>query len=116
MKSNGVGSMSEELLLQIPEGLERLCASKKSPFTYSTVIARFEAYSDACNANTVAPKEYEGKRVVFWELGKAISRLASDSDPWVPSAFQVLLHANIVVSDCKRRAGFLEQYEVTQTI
>jgi hypothetical protein len=98
------------------EEIERLCATRESPFTYSTVIARFESYSEACNANTLAPKEYKGERLVFWELGKTISRLASDADPWVPSSVEVSLHANIFLRDCKRLAEFIEQYEVTQTV
>jgi hypothetical protein len=96
------------------EEIERLCASKRSLFTYSTVIARFEAYSEACNANCIAPKEYNGKRLVFWELGETISGLASDADPWVPSALEVSLHANIFLRECKQLSDFLEQYEVTQ--
>ena len=96
------------------EEIKRLCASKESLFTYSTVIARFEAYSEACNANSIAPKEYNGKRLVFWELGKTISGLASDADPWVPSALEVSLHANIFLRECKQLSDFLGQYEVTQ--
>lgn len=98
------------------EEIERLYANKESPFTYSTVIARFETYSEACNANALAPKAYKGKRLGFWELGKAISRLASDVDPWVPSALEVTLHANIFLRQCKRLSDFLEQYEVTQPL
>ena len=33
----------------------------------------------------------------------------SDTAPWVPSALQVTLHANIFVSECKRLAEFLER-------
>jgi hypothetical protein len=98
------------------EEIESFCVSKESPFTHSTVIARFAAYSEACNANTLAPKEYKGKRLVFWELGKAFSRLASEADPWVPSALKVTLHANIFVRDCKRLSDFLEQYDIAQTV
>jgi hypothetical protein len=50
--------------------------------------------------------------MVFWELGKAFSRLASDTQSWVPSALEVVLHADIFVKSCKRLAEFLEQYEV----
>jgi hypothetical protein len=96
------------------EEIERLCASKESLFAYSTVIARFEAYSEACNANTTTPKEYKGKRLVFWELGETISRLTSDADPWVPSALEVSLYANIFLRECKRLSDFLEHYDVTQ--
>ena len=95
--------------------IERICG-KELPFAHSRVIARFAEYSEASNSNTLAPKEYKGKRLVFWELGKAFSRLASDADPWVPSALEVTLHANIFVGDCKRLAAFLERYDIAQTI
>jgi hypothetical protein len=97
---------------QYNEEIERFCASKDSPFPFSTLISRFETYSEASNANTLAPKEYKGKRLVFWELGKAISRLASDVDPWVPSAVEVSLHTNIFLRECKRLSQFIEQYDV----
>jgi hypothetical protein len=98
---------------QYNEGLEQFCAQDDSPFTYDTVTTRFVTYSEACNANTTAPKEYKGKRIVFWELGKAFSRVASDADPWVPSAVEVSLHVNIFLSELKRLSDFLEHYEVT---
>ena len=60
----------------------------------------------------LAPKEYNGKRLVFWELGKAFSRFASDADPWVPSALEVTMHANIFARDCERLSDFVEQYEI----
>jgi hypothetical protein len=98
---------------QYNEGLEEFCANEESPFAYDTITTRFVTYSEACNANTTAPKEYKGKRIVFWELGKAFSRLASDADPWVPSAVEVSLHVNIFLSELKRLSDFLEHYEVT---
>ncbi len=98
------------------EEIERFCVGKESPFTHSRVVARFAAYSEACNANTLAPKEYKGKQLVFWELGKVFSRLASDADPWVPNALEVALHANIFVGDCERLADFLGQYDIAQIV
>lgn len=98
------------------EEIERFCVGKESPFTHSRLIARFAAYSEACNANALAPKEYKGQRLAFWELGKVFSRLASDTDPWVLSALEVALHANIFVGDCKRLADFLEQYDIAQIV
>jgi hypothetical protein len=98
------------------EEIERLSATKESPFEYGIVSARFEIYSEACNANALAPKAYKRERLEFWELGKAISRLASDVDPWVPSAIEVALHANIFVRQCKRLSDFLEQYDVSQPL
>jgi hypothetical protein len=98
------------------EEIEGFCLGKESPFTHSRVMERFAAYSEACNSNTLTPKEYKGKRLVFWELGKAFSRHASDADPWVPSAVEVTLHANIFVRDCKRLADFLEQYDIAQSV
>lgn len=95
--------------------LERFCASNES-FTQGKVTERFTAYSEACNADTLTPKECEGKRLVFWELGKAFSRLASGAEPWVPSALGVTMHANIFVRDCARLADFLEHYDVTQAV
>jgi hypothetical protein len=82
---------------------------------HDTVVARFETYSEACNADNLTPREYKGKRLVFWELGKAFSSLASDTQPWRRNALEVVLHANIFVSDLKRLAEFLEQYEVVST-
>jgi hypothetical protein len=98
------------------EEIERLCASKEPPFTYLTVMERFEKYCEACNSNTLAPKEYKGKPLVFWELGTLISRLASDVDPWVPSALEVTVHVNIFLREIKRLSEFLEYYEVIEPI
>ncbi len=94
------------------EKIEQLCANKEAPFTHRTVTERFEIYCEACNANTLAPKEYEKKPLVFWELGKAISRLASDVDPWVPDVLEVTLHTNIFLREVKGLLEFLAQYEV----
>jgi hypothetical protein len=93
--------------------IERFFMSKESPFTYSTVIMRFKAYREACNANTLDKGKQPG---AFWELGKVFSRLASDADPWVPNALEVVLHANIFVSDCLRLAEFLEPYNIVETV
>jgi hypothetical protein len=96
------------------EGIDRFCDSSKEPHVMNGLIAaRFTIYSDACNANTTAPKQFRGKTVVLWELGKAFSRLSSDTRPWVPSASEVLIHVNIFLRECKRLSDFLEQYEVT---
>lgn len=106
----------ESVRMHYNERLESFCESKESPFSYATVTARFDTYTEACNANTLSPKEYKGKPLVFWELGKAISRLASNADRWVPSAMEVTLHANIFVSDCLSLTEFIDRYEVTQTV
>lgn len=99
------------------EGIETGCVnSDKLRTFYDTVVARFATYYEACNANTLAPKEYKGERIVFWELGKAFSRLASDADPWVPSYFQVVIHTNIFLRECKRLSDFLEQYDVANIV
>ena len=96
------------------EEIDRFCDGSKEPHTINGIIAaRFTIYSEACNANTTAPKEYGGKKMVFWELGKAFSRIASDAQPWVPSALEVSVHANIFMSELKRLSEFLELYEVT---
>lgn len=97
------------------EEIERLCARKEPPFTLSTIMERFATYCDACNANALTPREYKEKPFVFWELGKAISRLASDADSWVPCALEVTLHVNIFLREIKRLSEFLEQYELTDS-
>jgi hypothetical protein len=99
------------------EGIEAGCGgSNKLRIFYDTVVARFATYYEACNANTLAPKEYKGERIVFWELGKTFSRLASDADPWVPSYLQVVMHTNIFLGECKRLSDFLEQYDIAETV
>jgi hypothetical protein len=69
--------------------------SNKLRILRDSVFERFETYSKACNADNLTPRKYKGKHVVFWELGKAFCRLASDTKPWRPSAVQVLLQANL---------------------
>jgi hypothetical protein len=97
--------------------IEKGCmGSSRLRIFYETAVARFATYSEACNANTLAPKECKGERIVFWELGKAFSCLASDADPWVPSALEVTLHANIFLRECKRLSDFLEQCDIAQTV
>jgi hypothetical protein len=98
------------------EEIETACAgSNKLRIFRDTVVARFATYSEPCNKDNLTPRKYKGKRIVFWELGKAFSHLASDADPWVPSYVQVLLHANISLGELKRLTDFLEQYEVTSS-
>ncbi len=99
--------------LHYTEQLQHFCSSKSSPLTYRKLTARFTAYSLACNADTVGRREYKGKRMAFWELGKAFSRFASGVEPWVPNALQVVVHANLFASGCVRLAEFLEKYEVS---
>lgn len=99
---------------QYNEEIETGCAgSEKLRDFRDTVFERFTTYSEACNADNLTPRENKGKRPVFWELGKAFCRLASDTQPWPPSAVQVLLQANLFLRYLKRLVNFLEQYEVT---
>jgi hypothetical protein len=99
---------------QYNEEIETACAgSNKLRNFRDTVFERFASYSAACNADNLTPKRYKGKRVVFWELGKTFCRLASDTQPWPPSAVQVLLQANLFLKHLKDLVDFLEQYEVT---
>lgn len=80
-----------------------------------TVFARFASYSEACNADNLTPRKHKGKPMVFWELGKTFSNLASDTQPWTRSAIQVLLHVNIFLRELERLSDFLEQYEVSSS-
>jgi hypothetical protein len=89
--------------------IERLCESKEPPFTLNTIMERFETYSEACNAGALAQREPKGEPMAFWELGKAISQKASDADPWVPSALEVVHHANIFIKEVLRLTQFLDK-------
>ncbi len=96
------------------EEIETGCAGNSKLHAFrDTVFERFETYSEACNEDNLTPREYKGKRLVFWELGKAFCRLASDVQPWPPSAVEVSLQANLFLGELKRLSDFLERYEVT---
>jgi hypothetical protein len=95
------------------EEIDTCCDGSKTLRVFrDTMVSRFAIYTEACNTDNLTPRKYKGKRLMFWELGKAFSSLASDTQPWRPSALQVVLHANTFLSHMKGLVDFLEQYEV----
>lgn len=92
------------------EGIER--SSSVKGFDYRTIVARFETYTVAVNAYLDYEPEERERKGRFWDIGKAFSRLASDTEPWVPNALDVAIHGNIFASQCVRLKDFLDQYEL----
>jgi hypothetical protein len=93
--------------------LQSLCVTGSAPhISTDAVVSRFAIFSEACNATTAKPKERDKERPDFWELGREFSKLASDSDPWVPNALEVVVHANLFLKHCVHLEQFLEQFEV----
>jgi hypothetical protein len=95
------------------DGLQGLCdPARASHISNDAIASRFAIFSEACNATTSTPNTHGEKRPDFWELGKEFCKLALDSDPWRPNAFEVVVHANLFLKDCLRLMQFLDQYEV----